>query len=151
MAVTTDISTIRDIHPPNKQEVGRRLALWALAKTYGKTDVVFSGPMYEAMSVENDQVKIKFKPGHGGLKSRDGNPLTWFSIAGSDKKFVPATATIDGEMVVVKSPQVATPVAVRFGWHQAAEPNLCNQAGLPAVPFRTDTWGDAISAEPPGS
>jgi sialate O-acetylesterase len=149
MVVTTDISTIRDIHPPNKQEVARRLALWALAKTYGKTDVVFSGPTYESMSVENDQVKIKFKPGHGVLKARDGNPLSWFSIAGADKKFVSATATIEGEMVVVKSPQVPAPVAVRFGWHQAAEPNLCNQAGLPALPFRTDSWGDAVSAEPP--
>ncbi|HVC96618.1 MAG TPA: sialate O-acetylesterase [Pirellulales bacterium] len=147
MAVTTDISTVRDIHPPNKQEVGRRLALWALAKTYGKSDVVYSGPHYESMSVDLDQAKVKFKYA-GGLKSRDGKPLTWFSIAGADKRFLPATATIEGEVVVVKSPQVTTPVAVRFGWHQAAEPNLANQAGLPAVPFRTDTWSDAVPAAP---
>jgi len=147
MAVTTDISTVRDIHPPNKQEVGRRLALWALAKTYGKSDVVYSGPLYESMSVDLDQVKVKLKYA-GGLKSRDGKPLTWFSIAGADKKFVPATATIEGELIVVKSPQVTSPVAVRFGWHQAAEPNLANQAGLPAVPFRTDDWSDAIPAAP---
>jgi sialate O-acetylesterase len=148
MAVTTDISDIRDIHPRNKQGVGRRLALWALAKTYGKSDMVYSGPLYESMAVEGDRIRIKFQHVGGGLISRDGKPLDWFSIAGADKKFVKATATIDGESILVESTDVSAPVAVRFGWHQIAEPNLSNKAGLPASPFRTDNWTDATSASP---
>ncbi|HUY88950.1 MAG TPA: sialate O-acetylesterase [Pirellulales bacterium] len=148
MAVVTDIANTADIHPRNKQETGRRLALWALAGTYGKNELVYSGPLYDSMVVEDGRVRLKFRHVGGGLKSRDGKPLDWFSIAGEDKKFVPAAAEIDGETVVVQSPQVAAPVAVRFGWHQLAEPNLCNQAGLPASPFRTDRWNDAINAEP---
>ena len=147
MAVTTDISTLNDIHPPNKQEVGRRLALWALAQTYGQQDVIYSGPLYESMSDDLDGLAIKFKHG-AGLKSRDGRPLSWFTIAGADKKFHPATAEINGDTVSVLSPNVSKPVAVRFGWNQLAEPNLVNRAGLPASPFRTDTWSDAIPASP---
>ena len=100
------------------------------------------------MSVELDQVKLKFKHATGGLKSRDGKPLTWFTVAGDDKKFQPATATISGDTVVVTSPRVGAPVAVRFGWSQLAEPNLANQAGLPASPFRTDKWDDAAPGFP---
>ena len=148
MAVVTDIANTSDIHPRNKQDVGKRLALWALAKTYGKDDLVYSGPLYESMVVEGGRIRLKFQHVGGGLKSRDGKPLDWFSIAGEDKKFTPATATIDGESIVVESPQVASPVAVRFGWNQLAEPNLSNQAGLPASPFRTDRWTDAVNAEP---
>jgi sialate O-acetylesterase len=149
MAVTTDIGNVADIHPRNKREVGRRLALWALAKTYGHDDLVYSGPMYESMTVEGGRARVKFRHVGGGLTSRDERPLTWFSIAGEDKKFVPATATIEGDAVVVESPSVSAPVAVRFGWHQVAEPNLANQEGLPASPFRTDNWPDAINAEQP--
>lgn len=148
MAVTTDIGNTGDIHPTNKQDVGKRLALWALAKTYGK-DVVYSGPLYESMTVDLDQAQLKFKFTGDGLVSRDGQPLTWFSIAGEDKKFVPATATISGDTVIVRSDKVNNPVAVRFGWHELAEPNLSNKNGLPASPFRTDTWTDAIPASPP--
>lgn len=140
MVVTTDIGTVGNIHPPNKQEVGRRLALWALAHDYGKKDLVYSGPLYESHSVELDEVRIKFKYAAGGLKSLDGKALTWFTIAGDDKKFVPATAKIDGETVVVSSSKVISPTAVRFGFNQIAEPNLANKAGLPASPFRTDRW-----------
>jgi sialate O-acetylesterase len=142
MAVITDIGAVGDIHPRNKQDVGKRLALWALAKTYGKSDLVYSGPLYDSMSVELDQIQIKFKHAEGGLVSRDGKPLTWFTIAGEDKKFVPAMATISGNTVVVQSPKVSNPVAVRFGWSQLAEPNLANKAGLPTSPFRTDAWND---------
>ena len=149
MAVTTDIATIRDIHPPNKQDVGKRLALWALANTYGKKDVVYSGPLYESMAVEGDKIRIKFKHTSPGLVSRDGKPLSWFSIAGDDKQFYPATADIDGETVVVKSEKVPKPVAVRFGWNQIAEPNLSNKVNLPASPFRTDKWPDAKNAAAP--
>ena len=152
MAVTTDlVPNLKDIHPPNKQDVGKRLALWALATTYGKSDTVYSGPIYDSSAVESKQVRLKFKHANGGLAARDAKPLSWFSIAGADKKFVPAEAVIDGESVVVSSPSVANPVAVRFGWHQLAQPNLTNKAGLPATPFRTDTWSDATAAAPPGN
>jgi sialate O-acetylesterase len=145
MAVTTDITTIKDIHPPNKQEVGRRLALWALAKTYGNSDLVYSGPLYDSMTVDQNRARISFQHIGGGLISRDAKILTWFHVAGEDKKFYPALATIvDGKTVAVSSPKVAKPVAVRFGWNQIAEPNLANKEGLPASPFRTDKWDDAV-------
>ena len=147
MAVITDIATVNDIHPPNKQDVGKRLALWALAQTYGQKDVVYSGPLYDSMSDDLENAVIKFKHS-AGLKSRDGKPLTWFTIAGADKKFYKANAEIKGDTVIVSSPDVAKPVAVRFGWHQLAEPNLVNKADLPASPFRTDNWSDAIPASP---
>jgi sialate O-acetylesterase len=146
MAVTTDIATINDIHPANKQDVGKRLALWALANTYGKKDLVYSGPLFDAMTVEGSNARIKFKHLGGGLVARDGKPLSWFTVAGEDKQFYPATATIDGETIVVNSPRVLKPAAVRFGWHELAEPNLSNKAGLPASPFRTDRWTDAKNA-----
>ncbi|MFM7845556.1 MAG: sialate O-acetylesterase [Planctomycetota bacterium] len=145
MAVTTDISTINDIHPPNKQDVGKRLALWALAKHYGKEGLVHSGPLYESMAVEGNKVRIKFQHVGGGLTTRDGKAPTHFTIAGADLKFVPATAAIDGNSIVVTSDQVAAPTAVRFAWDQVAEPNLGNKEGLPASPFRTDE-GKLISA-----
>jgi sialate O-acetylesterase len=143
MAVTTDIGNLNDIHPKNKQDVGLRLALWALAKDYGKSDVVYSGPLYDSMSVEGNKVRIKFKHTAGGLKTKDNQDLTLFTIAGADKKFVPAKAKIDGETVVVWSDEVPNPVAVRYGWTEFAEPsayNLYNKAGLPASPFRTDDF-----------
>jgi sialate O-acetylesterase len=140
MAVTWDIGDVKDIHPKNKQEVGRRLALWALANTYGKSDLVFSGPLYESMATEGNKIRVKFKHAAGGLASKEDKPLTHFQIAGEDQKFVDAKATIDGETVIVESDQVADPRAVRFAWHGLAEPNLFNKAGLPASPFRTDDW-----------
>lgn len=148
MAVITDIATVGNIHPPNKQDVGKRLALWALAKTYGKSEVVYSGPQFESLTVELEEARIKFKHADDGLVSRDGKPLTWFTLAGADKKFHPATATISGDTLVVRSNNVTAPVAVRFAWHQLAEPNLINKAGLPALPFRTDTWSDAVPTFP---
>ena len=140
IAPTMDISNLRDIHPKNKQEVGKRLALWALANTYGKKIPVYCGPMYKAMKVEKNKIRIAFNLVGAGLESRDGKALNFFQIAGEDKNFVNADATIDGKTVVVSSPSVAKPVAVRFGWDQRAEPNLRNKAGLPALPFRTDQW-----------
>ncbi len=136
MAVTTDITNLTDIHPMNKQDVGKRLALWALAKTYGKSDLVYSGPLYKSMKVEGNKVRIEFDHA-GGLKSRDDKPLSWFTIAGKEGDFVEATATVDGNSVVVSSDKITEPAAVRFGWDQLAEPNLMNAAGLPASPFRT--------------
>jgi sialate O-acetylesterase len=140
MAVTTDIATVGDIHPPNKQDVGLRLALWALATTYGQSDLVYSGPLYESSAIEDNKIRIKFKHTGGGLQAHGDKPLSHFQIAGEDQKFVAATAEVDGETVVVSSPDVPKPVAVRFGWEDTAEPNLFNKAGLPASPFRTDTF-----------
>lgn len=140
MAVTVDVANVRDIHPKNKQDVGKRLALWALAKTYGQPGIVYSGPVYHSMRVDGGGVRLFFDSLGGGLVSRDGKALSDFAIAGADKKFVEASAVIDGDTIVVSSPEVTQPVAVRFGWHQEAEPNLSNAAGLPASPFRTDRW-----------
>lgn len=138
MAVITDVGNFRDIHPKNKQDVGQRLALWALAETYGQ-ELVCSGPLYESMSVEDGKIRLKLKHLGGGLVAKDG-PLTEFTIAGEDQKFVEATAAIDGDAVVVHSDQVAKPVAVRFAWKDTPSPNLFNKEGLPASPFRTDDF-----------
>lgn len=138
MAVTTDITDLFDIHPKNKQDVGARLAQWALGTTYGK-DVTISGPLYDSMVVEAGKIRIKFKHAEG-LTAKDSQELTFFEIAGEDEKFVPAKAEIDGETVVVSSPDVPKPVAVRFGWKDYATPNLYNKARLPASPFRTDNF-----------
>jgi sialate O-acetylesterase len=139
MAVLMDIGNVKDIHPKNKQEVGRRLALWALAKDYGKKDVVFSGPLYKAAKFTDGKATLTFEYG-AGLKTRDGKTPSHFVIAGEDQKFVPAKAEIVGDTVVVSGEGVAKPVAVRYGWAQDAEPNLANGAGLPASAFRTDDW-----------
>jgi len=138
MAVTIDIGDANDIHPKNKQEVGRRLSLIALNKIYGQ-DVVYSGPLYKAMQVQGDRIRISFDHVDGGLVAR-GGVLTGFAIAGADKKFHWANAIIDGETVVVSSPQVPQPVAVRYAWASNPICNLYNKAGLPASPFRTDDW-----------
>jgi len=137
MAVTMDIGNPKNIHPTNKQDVGHRLAVWALATVYGKNRV-YSGPIYRSMAVERDRIRLWFDHVGSGLASRDGKALSHFTIAGADMKFHPATARIDGPTVVVASDEVKAPAAVRFAWHETAEPNLMNQEGLPASPFRTD-------------
>jgi sialate O-acetylesterase len=136
MAVTNDIGTIADIHPKNKQHVGKRLALLALANTYGQMGIVYSGPLYKSMKIDGNKIRVSFDHVAGGLASRDGEPLSWFEIAGPDGKFVKADAKIDGDTVVVTSEEVAQPVAVRFAWSQVALPNLMNKEGLPASAFR---------------
>ena len=139
MAVITDtVDNIADIHPRNKQDVGKRLALWALAKNYGK-DIVYSSPLYKAMKITGNEVRLEFAHADG-LKSRDDKELNEFTIAGADGKFVPAKAKIDDNAVVVSAEGVAEPKQVRFGWHKTANPNLVNKAGLPAAPFHTDSW-----------
>ena len=137
IALTMDIGELKDIHPKNKQDVGHRLALWALAKVYDRP-VVYSGPIFKSMTVEGDRIRIAFDHAGGGLVSSDGKPLSEFTIAGADKKFQPAAAEIDGATVVVHSDTVPNPVAVRFAFHGTAQPNLANKEGLPAAPFRTD-------------
>ena len=113
MAVTVDVGDVQDVHPRNKQEVGRRLALWALAKVYGR-DIVYSGPLYKSMAVEGDRIRLQFKHVGDGLVASDGKPLSEFTIAGADQKFVHATAKIEGQSVVVHSDNVPQPAAVRL-------------------------------------
>jgi sialate O-acetylesterase len=141
-SITIDIGEANDIHPRNKQEVGRRLSLVALANTYGRKDVAFSGPVYDSMSVEGDLVRLKFKFAQGGLvaKGNDAPALKGFAVAGDDRKWHWADAKIDGQSVVVRSDKVQRPAAVRYAWANNPVCNLYNQAGLPAVPFRTDDW-----------
>lgn len=135
MAVTTDIGNLKDIHPKNKQDVGKRLALWALAKNYGKKGIVYSGPLYAGHKVQGGSIRVSFRETGGGLKSLDGKALTNWEIAAANGGFVAAQARIDGNEVVVSSDKVSSPKHVRFGWHETAEPNFGNQAGLPASPF----------------
>ena len=136
MAVAIDIGDGGDIHPANKQDVGLRLALAALHTTYGKKDVVPSGPLYKNAVRDGKTMRISFDYADG-LQKR-GDRLTGFSIAGPDKKFVWADARIDGKTVVVSSPSVSDPAAVRYAWANNPDCNLYNAAGLPASPFRTD-------------
>ena len=139
IAVAIDIGDAGDIHPKNKQDVGYRLALDALANTYGEK-VEYSGPLYKSMKAEGGAIRVRFTHLAGGLVAKNGK-LSDFAIAGDDHKWYAADAAIDGETVLVSSPQVAHPVAVRYAW--ATNPagcNLYNDAGLPASPFRTDDW-----------
>lgn len=139
MAVINDIGELKDIHPKNKQEVGRRLALLALAKTYGQ-DVVCSGPTFKDMSVDGDKLRVNFENVGGGLTNRDGKPLDWFEIIDADEGgFVKADSQIDGSSVVLSSPEAKHPVAVRFAWSMLAEPHLMSAEGLPANSFHAGT------------
>jgi sialate O-acetylesterase len=138
MAVAIDIGDALDIHPANKLDVGLRLAFHALARDYGRGSVVCSGPLYRAMERESDAIRLHFDHVDGGMSAK-GGVLTGFAIAGEDGKFVWADAVIEGGSVVVSSPRVKAPRAVRYGWADNPACNLCNAAGLPASPFRTDT------------
>ena len=139
VAVTIDIGNAKDIHPKNKQDVGKRLALNALAKTYGK-DIPYSGPMYKSMKIEGDKITIQFNHINGGLTTKDDKELQGFAIAGKDKKFIWAKAKIIGDKVVVWNSKIKNPVAVRYAWASNPVCNLYNKANLPASPFRTDDW-----------
>ncbi len=139
MAVIIDIGEAKDIHPRNKQDVGKRLALIALNRTYGR-HVAFSGPLYHAMRIRDGKIILLFKHANGGLVAKNGERLRGFAIAGLDREFVWADAVIQGDKVVVWSDKVPEPVAVRYAWADNPECNLYNGAGLPASPFRTDTW-----------
>jgi len=138
MAVTIELGEANNIHPKNKQDVGKRLALWALAEVYGK-DIVYSGPIYKDMKREDGRIILSFDHVDGGLVAKGGK-LRGFAIAGEDRQFVWAEAGIEGDTVVVSSPEVKQPVAVRYAWASNPDCNLYNKAGLPASPFRTDQW-----------
>jgi len=138
MVVTLDIGNPVNIHPANKQDVGHRLALWALAKDYGK-QIVCSGPVYSSMEVKGNEIVISFNYTDGGLTSKLGG-LKNFEIAGADKKFIKANAVIEGNNIIVKSLAVKNPVAVRYLWDNTSEASFFNGNGLPASSFRTDNW-----------
>jgi sialate O-acetylesterase len=138
MAVVLDTSEAKNVHPKNKEPLGDRLTKIALANVYGQK-VEFSGPVYASTKVEGSAIRVKFT--HAVGMTAKGGPLTWFQIAGADQKFVDADAKIDGDSVVVNSPNVSTPVEVRYAWDNYPDTaNLYNGAGLQAAPFRTDNW-----------
>lgn len=139
MAVSIDIGDALDIHPKNKQEVGRRLALQALAKTY-QLPVVCDGPVFVSSVISGSEVRLQFKPTQGQLRSADGTELAGFTVAGPDRVFYTAKAEIRGQEVVVSSPKVPFPMAVRYAWANNPACNLTDASGLPASPFRTDNW-----------
>lgn len=138
MASAIDVGDVYDIHPKDKRTVGERLALGALATAY-KKDTVYIGPTYQSHTISGRQVKLKFANADG-LRAVGGEKLTGFALAGSNRIFYPAAATIAGTTVTVKSDSVVAPVAVRYGWAKNPIVNLYNRANLPAVPFRTDAW-----------
>jgi sialate O-acetylesterase len=136
MVVTLDIGRVNNIHPPYKIEVGERLANWALAKDYG-VKVSYSGPIYKAMIREGNSIKLQLDYIEGGLVAKGGE-LKGFEIAGKNGKYVPATARIVNNEVIVSSPVISEPVSVRYCWRNGAEASLFNSAGLPASVFRTE-------------
>jgi sialate O-acetylesterase len=155
MAVIIDTLPLSDagnIHPRNKHDVGLRLARWALGRDYGQKDLVVSGPLYKAARVEGDKMRLAFDHVGAGLMvgKKDGRQLVVetpqeklkrFAIAGADKKWVWADAVIDKNTIVVSSPEVKAPVAVRYAFEMNPDgANLYNRDGLPASPFRTDDW-----------
>ena len=139
MAVTIDVGDEEDIHPRNKKPVGERLYLAARKVAYNE-DIVYSGPIYKTFKNEGDAIRIFFTSTGAGLMGKNGEPLKGFAIAGLDRKFVWADAQINGNTVVVRSPRVQSPVAVRYAWDKNPVGSLYNKEGLPASPFRTDDW-----------
>jgi len=140
MVVVSDlVDNIKDIHPANKQDVGKRLANWALADTYGVTGITFRHPAYKSMNIEKSRVRIHFENADNGLKM-NGKELTCFTIAGEDKIFRPAMAKIEGNSVVVWAKGLKEPAAVRFSFSNDDIGNIFSSEGLPVAPFRTDKW-----------
>ena len=138
MAVAIDIGEGSDIHPKNKQDVGLRLALWAEATVYYR-DQEYSGPLPSGFQIEEGKARLTFRNGEN-MKAADGGKIKGFAIAGEDRKFVWADVEIQGDHVLVSSPDVPKPVAIRYGWDDNPDCNLINNTGLPASPFRTDDW-----------
>jgi sialate O-acetylesterase len=146
MAVTLDIGDAKDIHPREKQEVGRRLALAALKMVYAR-EVIASGPTFAAAIREGAAIKIRFTNVASGLTTSDGAAPRGFLIAGADRAWKPAEARIEGATVIVSNAEVKEPVAVRYGWANDPVATLRNQADLPAAPFRSDDWAtDSVTA-----
>lgn len=149
MVVINDIATLSDIHPPNKQDVGYRLALLALKNDHGKKDLVANSPEFDKLEVLGDRLKVHFKNAGGGLKTRDGKAPSHFEVIGvGSNGFQPATAKIEGDAVVLTAANVKAPVAFRFAWHMLAEPNLAGGTGLPVGAFRGGEVPDFLSSLP---
>lgn len=139
MVLTTDlVDNLKDIHPSYKWTIGRRLAAIALEKDYEIKQTVLSGPVFQLAKRKKNTLVLSFKNTGSGLKSSDGKELTWFSIAGKDKKFVPATVVINGNKLLVTAQEVNKPVYVHFAWDEKAQPNFVNSEGLPALPFNSE-------------
>ncbi len=139
MAVTIDLGEWNDIHPLNKEDVGKRLALAAQKVAYGDEKVVYSGPIYQSMKIEGNKIIITFTNTGSGLTAKGDGELKYFAIAGADKKFVWAKAKIEDNKIVVWNDQMTNPVAVRYAWADNPEgANLYNKEGLPASSFGTD-------------
>jgi len=140
MVVAIDKGESDDIHPRDKKPVGERLARFARANAYGE-NIVFSGPIYKAVRIEGDTAIVTFDQIGSGLTALDGKALSHFEVAGADARYLPATATIAGETLVVHTPEIKEPRAVRYAWSAFPEgANLGNSEGLPASPFRSDSW-----------
>jgi sialate O-acetylesterase len=140
MAVTIDIGNPEDVHPRNKQDVGKRLWLAARKTVFNDEELVWSGPVYRDHARSGGKIAVTFEHTTGGLVAADDGAVKGFEIAGADRRFYPADARIEGNRIVVSGPEVAEPVAVRYGWSDNPAVNLYNAAGLPATPFRTDNW-----------
>ena len=147
MAITIDIGDAKNIHPTDKQEVGRRLSLWALGTVYGKDVPAISGPLPSSTTIKGDTITVTFKHANGGLKTGDGGPVKGFEIAGADQQWKSATAIVAGDKVTSSNPEIAAPVAVRYAWRDLPDCNLRNGANLPASPFRTDDWPAAVATK----
>ncbi|MGB3005253.1 MAG: sialate O-acetylesterase [Chitinophagaceae bacterium] len=142
MVVTTDlVDNLKDIHPSYKWEIAHRLALQAMKKSYAINSIVSSGPVYQSAKRKKNKIVLSFSHTESGLISRDGLPLTWFSIAGKNGSFVNASAVIENNKVILHSTEIKKPKYVRFAWDESAQPNFFNKEGLPALPFRTDNFG----------
>ncbi len=141
IAVTLDIGSLTTIHPPDKQDVGKRLALWALSKDYHK-QVFYSGPLYKDMKIKGNEIILNFSHAGKGLVLRDINGETNFIIAGKDKKFIKAEAKVEGNKLIVYSDKIKNPVSVRYTWSNTEEATLFNSEGLPSPTFKTDKWSD---------
>ncbi len=141
MAVTLDIATVKNIHPPDKQDVGKRLALWALAKNYNKK-IIYSGPLYKAVKIVKNKAVLSFDEAGTGLIFKESGGETNFLIAGKDKKFFKAEVKVDGKKLIVFSPEVKQPAAVRYEWNNEGEATLFNKEQLPASIFKTDNWDE---------
>lgn len=137
MAITIDIGDPKDIHPKNKQEVGRRLAMWAFGAVYGRSEIATSGPLPSSHRIREGAVEVTFRHADGGLQAK-GERLTGFEVAGEDGMWVSAEARIDGDTVIVSTPKIPHPVAARYAWATNPVCNLYNGQGLPASPFRTE-------------
>jgi sialate O-acetylesterase len=144
MIVITDlVDNINDIHPKMKKEVGLRLANYALSEAYNKKSIAYKSPVYKNMKIEKDKIRIDFDNADHGLMAK-GDTLAEFFISGDDKVFVPASAKIEGNGVLVWNKNVKSPVAVRFAFRNGTVPNLFSKEGLPVNPFRTDDWNVGI-------